>query len=277
MSITYDGFHLKPQATDNAGEHWKTYFYIRDKCKVGKFSELEELVPHMKRNSGYFFWRATTDLIGYSGSWNQISSVFKAFNSRIDDKDFQYFFASALGASCNVSAVQLLLQLHRSADDEESRHQVENHLSFLLEEEDGPVWDGADQHLEFPDENDVPYRLVVDREPYFEIVKNALANLAHTQASGPTPVYNGAVLDISFLSRRLHERLLVDDPQLGRINRERFAFEAATGRDTRGFYNENGTLLRLAAAGIIEDYFESDEASRFRPGQRYFFGHPIPL
>lgn len=278
----YDGFHMDESinvlnnVSLSSDDPWDIYFYILRMCRRGIFDELGRLTYLMAHSDSYFFWRATSELVGYAGNWKLISELFSSFEAQWTDSGVQYSLAVTLGASCNLNAVTPLLKLHEVAEDEEARHQVENHLSFLLEKENGGVWDGASQTLDVPDDHDAPLRFIIDRESYFEIVRKAFRELNVTQSHGPRPVYEGRVYDIVQLSRRLLKRLRSDDPPSGRINRERVAFEAATGLDTRPFYNENGTLLRLPAAAIVEGFLDSDDVNRFRPGQRYFFGHPIP-
>ncbi|MER8947223.1 hypothetical protein [Mesorhizobium sp. M0959] len=280
----YDGFHVDASLGDefdpisaiHSEDPWTAYLGILRACKSGNFREIGRLPPLMTKTEGYFFWRASTEIIGYAGSWKTISGAFSYFTPRMSNSDFQYFFASALGASCSLKAVTPLLQLHQEAEDEEARHQIENHLAYLLEEEDGPVWDGASQTLDVPDDDNEPLRFIVDRVSYFDVVQKAFRDVAATQSSDTTPIYEGKTYDVIQLSHRLLDRLRSDDRQFGRINRERVAFEAATGLDTRSFYTENGTLLRLPAAAIIEDFLDSGDVNRFRAGQRYFFGHPIP-
>ncbi|WP_136619368.1 MULTISPECIES: hypothetical protein [Mesorhizobium] len=280
----YDGFYadsslgdeFDPVSAAHSEDPWTVYLAVLRACKSGNFAGLGRLPALMTKTEGYFFWRATTEIIGYAGNWKAISGAFSYFESRISNSDFQYFFASALGASCNLKAVTPLLQLHQEAEDEESRHQIENHLSYLLEGDDGPVWDGASQTLDIPDDDDQPLRYIVDRVSYFDVVQKAFRDVRDSLPSEATPVYEGKTYDVGQLAQRLLDRLRSDDRQFGRINRERVAFEAATGLDTRSFYTENGTLLRLPAAAIVEGFLDSDDVSRFRPGQRYFFGHPIP-
>ncbi|HYJ09066.1 MAG TPA: hypothetical protein VEX18_08650 [Polyangiaceae bacterium] len=59
-------------------------------------------------------------------------------------------------------------------------------------------------------------------------------------------------------------------------NDQRRRFEAATGIDCSSFYKK-GRLQPLTAAATLEAFLhEEAEAPRFKPGVRYFWGHPIP-
>lgn len=258
-----------------ASKAWSEYVSILLACHKGDFAGISKLPALMTEKDDYFFWSAVSNLTGYAGRWQQILNFYYEFEPCFAQSGIQYFLAIALGASCNIEAARLLLNLHEMAEDEESRHQVENHLSFLLERENGPIWVGADESLEIPDDFDLPNIVIVHRQPYFELVRATAAEV-EPQAVDGGPLYEGRSYDLLKLSRTLLERLRSDDAQLGRINRERIAFEAATGVDTEGFYNNKGTLLRLAGAAIIEEFLESDGVSMFQPNQRYFFGHPIP-
>jgi hypothetical protein len=259
-----------------ASSAWSEYVLILSACRKGDFSGIARLPSLMAEKDDYFFWSAASNLLGYAGQWQQIFGFYRTVEQRLSESGVQYFLAIALGTSCNIEAVPLLLKVHEKAEDEESRHQVENHLSFLLEEDNGPIWAGADESLEIPDDFDAPNIVIVHRQPYFELVQAALAQV-EPQAADRQPIYEGKTYDLLEVSRTLLERLRSDDNQLGRINRERIAFEAATGIDTGSFYNDSGTLLRLAGAAIIEEFLESDAASMFPSGQRYFCGHRITV
>lgn len=55
----------------------------------------------------------------------------------------------------------------------------------------------------------------------------------------------------------------------------RRSFEAATGIDCSPWY-VNGILQPLAATAILEEFLDSPEIKKYKPGIRYFFGHVIP-
>ena len=41
-------------------------------------------------------------------------------------------------------------------------------------------------------------------------------------------------------------------------------------------YPQNKHLQPLRAAVLLEEFLENQALARYRPGLRYFFGHPLP-
>ena len=107
-------------------------------------------------------------------------------------------------------------------------------------------------------------------------LQETVANLTLRNGIVLRPLYEGEVLDIARIAKTLYERLTSEDDTTGRIYREKMLFEASTGVDCSGFFDKDSTLQYLPATAIMETFLESDDLNRFQPGQRYFFGHPIP-
>jgi hypothetical protein len=86
-------------------------------------------------------------------------------------------------------------------------------------------------------------------------------------------VWAGAPLDVN----RLVDRFLRDvkDPAPGNFINLRHRFEAWTGESCQDFFYAFRPQ-RLAMTAALEDFVRSGKGARYQPGQRYFFGHPIP-
>jgi hypothetical protein len=46
--------------------------------------------------------------------------------------------------------------------------------------------------------------------------------------------------------------------------------------DCSDFFDDENNPRYLPAAAVMESFLERGDTSRYQPGQRYFFGHPIP-
>lgn len=261
-----------------SAEAWEVLAGVLLSSRSGDHAELSRLPKLMRRYDDFFFWKAATELIGYSGNWHFIDQFFQGFQSDKDDRGVQYFLAISLANSCGLWAVEPLLTLHASAVEEEPRYQIERHLSYLLEEENDMIWIGAEEKavISDTDDEDIDVFKVVDFESFAKEVRSAVDEVIESVGSADKPVYEGRLLDVAEIARRLHHRLTSEDEAVGRIYRERMLFEASTGIDCSDFYDKNGGLQYLQAAAIIENFLESDAVDRFEPGLRYFFGHPIP-
>ena len=277
------GFHLRSVNVSesdanillNSSDVWEVLAGVLLSCRSGNFVELSRIPDLLRRDDGFLFQIAAFELVGYAGSWNFIDRFFKGFLSEINDSNIQYYLAITLANSCGLWAVEPLLELHAAAVEQESRYQIERHLSYLLEEENDFLWIGAEEQ-EVPDPDKFEVHTTVDFESYAEEVRLARQEVVERIGSMEKPVYEGRLLNINDIAKRVYDRLTSEDEATGRIYREHMIFEATTGTDCSGFYDKENSLQYLPAAAIMEDFFESDAGIRFQPGQRYFFGHPIP-
>lgn len=148
----------------------------------------------------------------------------------------------------------------------------------MLEPESDFLWAGAEETYELGNLDDIDIRTVVDFASYAEEVRLARDEIVAQLGSADKPVYEGKLLDIAAVGQKLYDRLTSESGggSDSRTYRDRWLFEAATGVDCSHFYDEQGVLQRLPAAATMEAFLESDEIRRFKPGQRVFFGHPIP-
>lgn len=258
-----------------SGNPWHVYTGILLSCESGDFSALETLAGLLKKNDVYLLWQAASYLAGFAGRWEFISQLVADMESEIARPGIKYFLSIILGASCSLRAVQPLLRIHSSSDDEDDRFQIENELSYLLEDREGEVRWGATENTVIDNEGDEEILTTINRPKYFAIVDKHLQELLAKTSNMEVPVFEGAIYDVVGTAERLRQRLTDGRVDEGRLLRERLIFEAATGVDCTSFYAEDGTLRRLAAVSVMENFLDSNAITQFVPGQRYFFGHPI--
>jgi hypothetical protein len=111
---------------------------------------------------------------------------------------------------------------------------------------------------------------------YEALVKRTVSDIEANAGRG-TPVFRGQVLDLAFLLERIREITL--DPQVQEYSGTLFdylhRFEAMTGTPCRHLFDDEDNALPLSIQAALEMFIKLGGLSRFRRGQRYFFGHPI--
>lgn len=243
------------------GSDWEQMFAVSVLCQQGDFSHVERIHHIMMRNNETLIWNAGVNILGFTRGWESILNSVEFFRSRMNDFSVRYYMAILLGSACDIRAVTPLLDLYAlCTNPDEDYDQTLRELSFLLELEDREIFDLR---------HDLPshQHLVELVRPYQLSVSDALEG---------NKVFEAQLYDVVRLAERLVARLEAEDARSERFYRGRLVFEAATGVNCTGFFDDKFRLDRLAAMGILEEFLESDQLNRFVPGQRYFFGRPIP-
>lgn len=225
----------------------------------------------MRDNLYYILWNAVTNISGYAGTLDIVLQTFDHFENKYDET-FLYFFGLAAGATSNIQAIDYLMQAHSRTTDYEPMRQIELEISFLLEPEDGPLSAGA---MEEGVDDDGNWVERINRDKYFGLVTQQKDALLARTGSATVPIFGGEVLNIIKVARRMYGALGKMEGRETRLCREQTLFEASTGINCSPMLDSEGTLKPLQAAGILEQFFDSDDIGKFVPGQRYFFGHPI--
>ena len=278
-----NGFHLHtPEFSStsterllNSDNEWEVLAGIVLSCQTGHFEPLTQISELLQKNNSFQFWKAAVELLGYAGTWHMIQQFFEKHADKLNDHSMQYFLAIVLANSCGLWAVEPLLEIHARAIEEESRYQIERHLSYLLEPENEVLWAGAQEKKVMVDSGDLEIRTIVDFKGYAQEVYTVRDTVLQGIESLNTPLYEGEVLDIVLVAKKLYERLLSKDSVTDRIYREKMLFEASTGVDCSTFFGQNNNLQYLPATTIMETFLKSNDLKRFERGQRYFFGYPI--
>jgi hypothetical protein len=111
---------------------------------------------------------------------------------------------------------------------------------------------------------------------YVAMARERVSTWLQSEALGDASIIaEGRIRQIGEVARHLHERVRRGE-QGDRIEKGRMLFEAMSGVDCRAFFNKHGSVQRLAAAAILEEFLESGDADKYEPGVRYFFGRRIP-
>jgi hypothetical protein len=278
------GFHIRsaepeqfmPGAALLSSNPWDVLGAILIRAQRGDFSELHRIEALLRASDEWLFWYAATEFFSLATSWHRIVLLAESLRDRQEEETAQYFLAILFGNACDLRAVEPLLNLHRQSNSDDVRYEVERNLSHLLEPTNGPLWWGADEkeiELDEPDEEGRIRTLEVDKKGYATVIRKASADLE--TALQTTIVFGAQPFAVGTLADRLNKRLMEAKLQSDRIAHERMILEASTGIDCSGFSDPAGKLMQLDAAAILAEILDSD-LSRFEPGQRYFFGHPIP-
>jgi hypothetical protein len=282
------GLHLKHEAgltpalvrRGDRTQHWWELLDVRNRCAAGDFSELPNLVESMKGHEDELYWTAVGNLVACAGSWATITRFVDDMRSRISHPAVGGHSASILGMSCNLNAVEPLLQLHnRFNDEDDDAALIPRELSYLLEEDNGPIWDRALWTKQSTTGSDGGVGGADQRDPLPEMARAKRQSLELGLGASGGCIFEGLSYDVVTIAKRLLSRLDSDASiyeQEERVSREVIAFEAATGIDCSSFWDGSYRLRPLTAAAAVEDFLDSPVVRRFEPGRRYFFGHPIP-
>lgn len=263
------GFHLRdddilrydPDSLLRTGREWNIVAALNILGRSGNFSQLDRLIPVLTATDDAQIWDAGVNLLGFSGSWLQIARWYNLFMQRPDAPGVKYYMALLLGASCDRRAVNVLLDLYgQSSGSEEARNQVIRELSSLLEDRNNAIFLARNDDLPVGD--------------LVSLIRRSVEVHASTEGNS---IFEGAILDIPGLAEKMRNELFREDVVRGRVFRARLVLEAATGINCTPMFNEIGNLNRLAAIAILDEFLDTDPSARFHPGQRYFFGHPIPV
>lgn len=268
----FDLYALDLSRLETSTRAWERIAGVLLGCSRGNFSRLPELGPLMRDNPLYLLWHAIANISGYAGTLQTVQQTFDHIENKSDDS-FLSILAIALGATSNISAVDYLIEAHKRVRDLELLNEIEQEISFLLEEEDGPLMAGSVEEV-LTDDGWVER---ANRERYFEQVKQARDAVLERVGSKDIPIYGGEAIDIAKIAKRMYRNLEQDEDREQRLAREAALFEATTGINCSKMFSRNGNFRSLHAAGILEAFFDGDEIGDFKPGQRYFFGHPIGI
>lgn len=113
---------------------------------------------------------------------------------------------------------------------------------------------------------------VIDPWDLAEVVEARFEELRNQFKTDRVHLFRGEIYNV----RRLAEFILGKAREGHLLQAYRAEFEAATGIDCSTFYKDR-KKQPLAAAALLEEFLENTPAERFQDGQRYFFGHPIPM
>lgn len=278
------GFHFSAAPPPDIRDHrylssadpWEVLACTLANLQHGHFGVAAAPIDLMSRYDDLDLWAACANLIGFAAPAAVVRSLFEVFAPAAYD-DRRLYPCSAAVAAGGLWAVDPILGLYPRADPH-LRDLLQDELSWLLEPAPGRLWAGPER-IEVQ-EPGAPDLTQPEPEPDIAGYVDAVRACARSvrEALGPdrsAAVAEGRPIAVRDLAKTLLDRLRQGE-RSDRIDRGRMLLEASTGLDCHGFFDEKYMLQPLAAAAIVEDFLESDDASRYLPGVRYFFGHRIP-
>jgi hypothetical protein len=278
FSPKLDKYKLDENSMLGSTNPWYVFTGVLLACERGNFSALNRLIPLMKSNDNYLLWQASCNLTGHAGGWAFVRQLIQSFETRMHQPGVMYFMAMAMGSACSLNAIPHLKTMHSMAKDDDDRRQIEAGLSCTLESDDGPLMFGVEiEETLVGSDDDITVETHLDRISYFKLIDQFEEDVLGRLSDPNAAVFEGAPYDTIAVARRLRAHLVQGKKSGERVYRERLSFEASTGVDCTPFYNEARHFVPLAAIGVLDEFLESDAVGKFAPGQRYFFGHPIPL
>jgi hypothetical protein len=249
-----------PQFDLDRRSDWENLFAINLLCRGGDFSKLNNVKDILLRSDDSLIWDAGVNILACAGGWNVVTNSLNHFRGLQHNEWVRYHLSALIGLSCDIRAVGPLVDLYSKATNpREDRDQTLRELSYLLESDDGAIF--------YSRHHDPSWESVSELvEPIRLSVADAIVGMK---------VFEAQTFDVVQLARRLLAQLRAEDAQSERFYRGLLIFEAATGVNCTNLFNEKDRLHRLAVVAVLEEFLEVENSSRFVPGTRYFFGHPI--
>jgi hypothetical protein len=188
----------------------------------------------------------------------------------------------------NLALVPSMLQAWEKATSLDDHETIGFALSDLLESSPSEiaenVGDWALEEIDVVPETDAQRRLLEVRAKLKVSLADhtpplpGLVMAEHARLSrlfGPNAiVWAGGELDMTRFVRHFLDEVKDPAPGVGHFIGLRHRFEAWTGERCDDFFHAFAPQ-RLDMAATLEDFLRTKAAS-YVPGQRYFFGHPIP-
>jgi hypothetical protein len=227
-----------------------------NRAKRGDFGLMQSLVPICADDSNPILSTLSSELLGDAGPDSVIDSVAERLKRNADNYEVTLDFCSVLHSRGMLADVPILLDAFETIQTIEDAEIVPVYLSDCLEDEPGPLCD----HHRFGSFGE--YRRAVELR-YQEIARNF--------GTDRILLLGGEPFGVLRLAQKMLTRLR--EPNFPIFLRRRF--EASTGIDCSSFYLDR-QFQPLRAAALIEAFLEDPGVSRYRDGERYFFGHPIP-
>ena len=243
-------------ASDSESSRWRTWFNIFSRAKRGDFAGIRDLVSIHQATDNWILGSMCADLLGDAGTPESFTTLMANLDTA-DNIVAKIDFCEALAWWGRLSIVPFVLEKFLSVQHFNDSDILPVRLSDLLEAKAGLI--AAPTNFSTP-------------AAYSEFVMARYREVRKQMASDEVIVFKGQIFSVRS-SARIILKALNDNTFDFPLRRK---FEASTGLDCSGFYGEDGKLLPLSAAAIVEDFLEGPEAAKYEEGVRYFFGHRIP-
>jgi hypothetical protein len=264
MELDWDGagYHGFPgvsgpdgYVSDEEAAAWSGFEQVLGAAKRGDFSSVAQLLE-VYDEAGWTLGAACAELMGDIGS-RQFFDTLRPAVTGILDPTYSVDLGRSLTVWGHLSAIPTILETLGKIPDFEDAPALVQMLSVMLEPEPGVLGDIDG---------------LQDVQAYSHEVTQQADLLAARLGTRDVVVMFGDIFSVETLLGVMRQRLTKG----GRFNPYwRHKFEATTGVDCSSFY-EDGILRPLQALAVLEDFEDLGGARRYKPGQRYFFGHPVP-
>lgn len=296
MARTFDwrenGFHyseaaapelMSPAALGNPNP-WIVLAAVVERAKRGDHSQVHLLSRYYEDHSTHRLAQVALMLTGDMGKESDLKLLARALSS--NDPLTRVYAAQGAALAGRAWLIPQMLEAWNAADTVEEHAMIGARIADILEEPGGNLIGYADI---FPFKNVDKF---LEENPSFRKAESQLRILAEGEAEFPrlveiryAEVLKQVKSDSAFLWRgSLWSMKIFIDQFLAELNQDvplsllnfRHRFEAYTGIDCTGFFDLDGDPNLVSMAAGVEDFLESGAIGSYAPGQRYFFGHPIP-
>lgn len=236
-------------------DEWMKFLYIFEKAKVNDRTHLHLLPALIRQSRNPYLCGAALDLIGAAGSEDLLEALIPFMSNSVFDIRLDAYAASTM--SYRLMFIEPLLEA-RTRHLSTERGMIENSLSDMLEREASIICEP----------------IGLSNTEYEKFVRDT-AREVEAMAGIDVPVFGGETLDLRNIITEI--KMLTQDPDIqeyaGILMGYLHRFEAITGFPCKSLFDEEGNPLSLSIRAIIETFEQEGFLSKFRPGQRYFFGH----
>jgi hypothetical protein len=245
------GGNLLPQAA-----HWLQWLEALHHARSGDFSLIPRLLEIIPSDTHPVTRRLCAELVGDAGPDSCIDAVADRTAKGMDD-DFEVTLSwcRVLTRRAKLADIPVVLDAFERVADIQDAGIIPILISDCLD---------SDSELSDPDEFD-------SLQGYKESVQRRCHELAEQLGTDQALVVYGGPFGVVRLAELILVRLR--EPDFPEDLRRRF--EVATGIDCASFHLDR-QFQPLRAAALIEAFLEDPGVSRYRDGERYFFGHLIP-
>lgn len=164
---------------------------------------------------------------------------------------------SSLVSAYELWVVPELLEVYLS-DRVDEFSVVSSSLSEILEDAPGQIAEAKD-----------------DDRVYRALVMSRFEELRDQLGTDEVAITRGRPVEVDEVARRLRQIFLQERSMTAEAMYTRMLLEAFTGLDCRAFY-KGDRFQPLSAVAVLENFLDHADLSGYRPGVRYFFGHPVP-
>jgi len=249
-------------AGDPDAHRWLRLQDIIEHAKRGHFDGIQEVLDLYKSAETAVLQFVASRILGDVAPDECFESLMVELEqeSMVDNPSRIVDYVNALVTWGSLRVVPVLLDVYSRLRRSGRKSTIPIHLSYMLE----PDWGQISR-------DPSPSQLA----DYSNLVLSTYRETRGRWNTDDIYIFNGSQWSVISLARLIVTH--AHDRAYDHIAKYEFRwrFEASTGIDCSPFY-EDGRFQPLSAASIAEEFLESDAATNYEEGVRYFFGHRIP-